>query len=256
LVAVACKVCGEQTAPFEQTLVLKKYMVQYFRCEHCGFMQTEEPYWLEEAYSTAIVGQDVGILERNLANREYVCAVLSLQFPDAARLVDFGAGHGILVRMMRDRGFSFSWLDRYATNDYARGFEHKEGNRADFLTAFEVLEHFQNPAEDLAQLMDLADNVLVSTELVPEPAPKLGDWWYYMPTSGQHISIYTRTALEVLAARFGRKLLSHGTYHLFTREPQSRLRFTLATHPKSARWINRRYRRPSLTPSDARLMRQ
>ena len=96
--------------------------MQYFRCDYCGFIQTEKPYWLHEAYSTAIAAQDVGILARNLMNRRVTAALLKVLFPDATKLVDFGAGHGILVRLMRDLGFDFVWMDRYASNDYARGF--------------------------------------------------------------------------------------------------------------------------------------
>jgi hypothetical protein len=41
--------------------VLRKYDVQYFQCGGCGFLQTETPYWLDEAYSSAIVTADTGI---------------------------------------------------------------------------------------------------------------------------------------------------------------------------------------------------
>ena len=59
---VSCKICGMSSLFFERAQVLRKYRVQYFRCQHCGFIQTEEPYWLEEAYTTAIAMQDVGIM--------------------------------------------------------------------------------------------------------------------------------------------------------------------------------------------------
>jgi hypothetical protein len=83
--------------------------------------------------------QDVGIMLRNLMNREVASAVLNLLFPKMSSAVDFGAGHGVFVRLMRDRGFNFFWSDLHATNDYARGFEYQEGSTYDFLTAFEVL---------------------------------------------------------------------------------------------------------------------
>ncbi len=98
-----CKVCSRPSALFGETPVLRKYRVQYFCCEGCGFIRTEEPYWLEEAYSTAIANQDVGIMQRNLANCELTSAVLNLFFPKVSSAVDFGVGHGVLVRLMRDR---------------------------------------------------------------------------------------------------------------------------------------------------------
>ena len=248
--STCCKVCDGLSVFFGQTDVLKKYRVHYFRCEECGFIQTEGPYWLEEAYSSAIASQDVGIMHRNLVNRELTSAVLNLLFPKASNAVDFGAGHGVFVRLMRDRGFNFFWSDLHAVNDYARGFEVQEGATYDFLTAFEVLEHLADPVSDLSRLMELSDNVFVSTCIVPQPSPGLGDWWYYLPSTGQHISFYTTESLHRLAARFGRQLLTCGSYHLFTREPQSDLLYKLATKLRIARVVNRMYRRASLIEKD------
>lgn len=253
-ISATCKVCEAQSEFFGETNLLRKYPVRYFRCKRCGFIQTETPYWLDEAYSSAIATQDVGIMSRNLTNCEVTSAVLNLLFPRVSTAVDFGAGHGVFVRLMRDRGFNFFWADLHASNDYARGFESPEGATFDFLTAFEVLEHLVDPVADLSKLMELSDNIFVSTFLVPQPAPGLSNWWYYMPTSGQHISFYTPEALRLLAARFGRKVLSVGSYHLFTREPRSFPLYRLAVSPKVGRIVNRLHRRPSLIPTDLKKM--
>jgi hypothetical protein len=250
----ACKVCGAASRLFDEAIVLKKHKVRYFRCVECGFLQTQEPYWIEEACSLAIVGQDVGIMARNLVNCHVVSAVLNLLFSNVSQAVDFGAGHGIFVRMMRDRGFDFYWQDLYATNDYARGFEAPRGKRFDFLTAFEVIEHLPNPIPDISQLMELSDNVLVSTAVVATPPPRISEWWYYMPSSGQHISFYTEESLQRLATRFQRHLLSFNSYHLFSSKPQNRFLFQLAVRPKAARILNSVFRRPSLTAADLEKM--
>jgi hypothetical protein len=219
-------------------------------------MQTETPYWLDEAYSSAIAKQDVGIMQRNLMNRELTTAVLNLIFPGVNRCVDFGAGHGMFVRLMRDRGFDFRWYDRHASNDYARGFEYEDGQPCEFLTSFEVLEHLTDPVADLSTIMAISENVLVSTILVPEPVPKLSDWWYFVPSTGQHISFYTLNSLHLLAERFGRHLLSHGSYHLFTKSPKSRLRFRLAMSTRAAWIVNKVYRHASKMEKDFELMSQ
>lgn len=249
-----CKVCGTPSDFFGETDVLRKYRVKYFRCAGCGFMQTETPYWLEEAYTYAIATQDVGIMRRNRVNCELTSAVLNLLFPTMLSAVDFGAGHGMLVRLMRDRGFNFSWFDLHATNHYACGFEYQEGSTYDFLTAFEVLEHLADPVADLSKLMTLSENVFVSTCVVPQPAPGLSDWWYFAPTTGQHIAFYTTDSLRLLAARFGRHLLSVGSYHLFTKDPKSDLLYRLATNFRIAGIVNRVYRRPSLIETDLQQM--
>ena len=193
-------------------------------------------------------------MQRNLINCEVTSAILNLLFPEISIGLDFGAGHGIFVRLMRDRGFNFFWSDLYATNDYARGFECKQNSGFDFLTSFEVLEHIVDPVSGIEEMMNLSGNVLVSTCLVPEPAPGINDWWYFVPTTGQHISFYSEKCLRLLAAHFGRNLLSADPYHLFTRKPVSPSLFKLACHGKFARLINMLYRRSSLLDPDFQQM--
>ena len=247
---VVCKICGMSSKLFDEADVLKRYRARYFRCATCGFIQAEDPYWLEEAYSSAIGAQDVGIIQRNIVNCAKTSAILHLLFPRTTRSVDYGGGHGMLVRMMRDRGFDFSWFDLYATNNYARGFEAQKDLTYDFLTAFEVLEHLTDPVSDLSAMMSLSDNVFVSTCIVPQPVPKLSEWWYYSLSGGQHISFYTIESLRLLAARFGRNLLSVGPYHLFTKERKSRPLYRLATNVRTAQIVNKIYHRSGLTESD------
>ncbi len=43
--------------------------------------------------------------------------------------MDFGAGHGVFVRMMRDKGFDFFWNDIYCKNLYAKDFEYTENTK-------------------------------------------------------------------------------------------------------------------------------
>ena len=245
-----CRICGTRSEFFDEAKILQKYLVAYFRCDTCGFVQTEEPYWLGEAYASAISRLDTGILDRNISNRRITTAILNLLFPKAQRSLDFGAGHGIFVRLMRDSGFDFSWQDLYATNDYARGFEYDKTKVYDFLTAFEVLEHLADPLDELSSMMSLSPNVFVSTEILPEPAPKVSDWWYYGANGGQHISFFTSESLHLIARKFGRHLFSCGAYHLFTTEPKNKSLFRLAVTKRAARVLNAFYRRPSLTKSD------
>ena len=245
-----CHICASGALPFGSIQVLGKYEVAYYRCGECGFIQTESPYWLEEAYSQAITKQDVGAMQRNTLNTLLTSSLLTLSFPDMKQGIDFGGGHGVFVRMMRDRGYNFFWRDLYASNTYARGFEFDPVVHYDFLTAFEVLEHFVDPITELESMMESADNLFVSTLIVPEPAPALTDWWYYVPSNGQHISFYTDKALQYIAKRFNRHLLSNGVYHLFTKSLSSDLRFRFAMKVKFAKLVELLSRRPSLIPSD------
>jgi hypothetical protein len=228
--------------------------VKYFCCRTCGFLQTEEPYWLGEAYSSAIASIDTGILYRNLLNQQVTTAVINVLFPRIGSALDFGAGHGIFVRLMRDTGFNFFWQDLHATNDYARGFEHTADAHYDFVTSFEVLEHLVDPYETIAEMMRLSPALLVSTELVPDPTPKVRDWWYYATASGQHVSFYSLESLRFIARKFGRHLVSCGPYHLFTQSPQSELLFRMATSQRFSGILRSFRKRKSLMMEDFRLL--
>lgn len=47
---MTCKICGSETSQKFKAKILVKYDINYYHCENCGFLQTEEPFWLEEAY--------------------------------------------------------------------------------------------------------------------------------------------------------------------------------------------------------------
>jgi hypothetical protein len=214
-----CRVCSEESVPFGSARVLGTLDVRYFRCEACGFIQTEEPYWLERAYEQPIGVADLGIISRNIGLADTASAVISILFDSGGRFLDWGGGYGILVRLMRDRGFDFYWRDPFCENLFARGFEQTGATPAELVTAFEVLEHLPRPAEALAQMAEVSDNVLASTLLLPEPAPALGKWWYYALEGGQHVSLYSRRSLGLLAEQLGMFVGSNRgrSLHLLTR---------------------------------------
>lgn len=249
-----CGVCSAEAAQFDEATVLQKYSVKYFQCKACGFVQTEKPYWLEEAYGSAIARIDVGILFRNLLNRRITAALLNLLFPKANAILDYGAGHGIFVRLMRDKGYNFFWHDLHATNDYARGFEHAIGNTYDLVTSFEVFEHLADPLSDIEQMISLAPNLFFSTDLLPVPTPKVGEWWYYAPLAGQHVALYTAESLRVIARRYGLYLLSRRSYHLLSRTPQNRFLFRLATSQTISQVLSLIRRRNTLLSRDLEML--
>jgi Methyltransferase domain len=248
-----CNICGSDSKPFASARILTKYEISYFQCTSCKFLQTESPYWLEESYSEALATIDVGVMNRNLQNAIITSAVISLAFPRTSCYLDYGGGYGTLVRLMRDRGFNFFWIDRFAKNLHARGFEHAPNKKYDLLTAYEVMEHLPNPLADFAEMVKYSDRILATTNLLPSPTPTPQNWWYYALKSGQHVSFYSKESLQVLASHFGLHLISRGPYHLFTREkcdPMHKALFKGATIGRLTpvtTWIGHR---PSLKPAD------
>jgi hypothetical protein len=193
--------------------------VCYFECSTCGYVQTETPQWLDQAYAEAINDSDTGIMVRNQVNAKIVLATMFMLGKLDGILVDCAGGYGILVRLLRDYGVNALWSDPYCNNLLARGFEHKK-EKADLVTAFEAFEHFVNPTEELNRLLAIAPNVLFSTEIIADPAPKQDDWWYYGKEHGQHIGFFRIRTLEKLALERGKFLVSNGaSYHLVTDKP-------------------------------------
>ncbi|MBV5347447.1 class I SAM-dependent methyltransferase [bacterium] len=213
-----CRCCNSVGQPIFNGGLLNN-QVDYFDCPTCGYVQTETPHWLEQAYAVAINDSDTGIMVRNQSNARIVLATLMLLGKLDGTVVDCAGGYGILVRLLRDYGINALWSDQYCQNLLARGFEYKN-EPAELVTAFEAFEHFVNPAQELDRLLAIAPNVLCSTEIIADPAPKQDDWWYYGKEHGQHIGFFRIRTLEKLAQQSGKYLVSNGTsYHLITSKP-------------------------------------
>jgi glycosyltransferase involved in cell wall biosynthesis/SAM-dependent methyltransferase len=218
-VSQKCKVCESESRYFATAKILQKYDVKYYQCGNCGFVQTENPYWLNEAYSEAIAPSDVGLLYRNNIMANITAKLLFNYFDPDGKFLDYGGGYGVFVRLMRDQGFDFYWQDKYCKNLFATGFELKEKDKSELLliTAFELFEHLTYPIQELEEMLKLAPNILFSTSLLPDNNPKPDQWWYYTPHEGQHIAIYTRKSLEILAEKYNLKLYTDGSsLHLLT----------------------------------------
>ncbi len=218
-IPVKCKVCESDSHYFATAKMLQKYDVNYYQCSHCGFVQTEHPYWLDEAYSEAIAASDVGLVYRNNMMANITAKLLFNYFDHQAKFLDYGGGYGLFTRLMRDQGFDFYWQDKFCENIFARGFELTEKNKSDLLlvTAFELFEHLTYPFQELEEILKLAPNIFFSTQLLPDDNPQPDRWWYYTPHEGQHISIYTRKSLEILADKYNLKLYTDGiSVHLLT----------------------------------------
>ncbi|MDY7051179.1 methyltransferase domain-containing protein [Limnospira fusiformis] len=216
-----CKICGSESYFLGKGKVLNKYDVDYFQCSNCQFVQTEEPFWLDEAYSEAISTSDVGLVYRNMMLEGVAKNLIFNYFDHAAQFLDYGGGYGLFVRLMRDAGFDFYWSDKFCDNIFAKGFEFESSEKGDIafelVTAFEVFEHLVNPISEIEKILKYSQNILFTTELLPNSNPKPDEWWYYVLHEGQHISLYTLKSLSVIATKYNLNLYSDGrSRHLMT----------------------------------------
>ncbi len=194
--------------------------VTYQRCEACCSVSLPGPDWLDEAYSSAINSLDVGLLERCVQLANVTTALITSERLRRGRFLDFAGGYGTLTRMMRDRGYDFRHMDAYCENVFARGYDGNLDDRYDLVTAVEVLEHLVDPVEELRPVADRTDLLLVTTQILPEPAPAPGTWEYFAEDTGQHITFYTVPGLQALAAGLGMQVTTAGhLVHLLHRRP-------------------------------------
>ena len=239
---MVCKICESTTSPYCSAKLLGKYDVQYYRCDRCQFIFTEPPYWLDEAYNSAITQLDIGLVQRNQLMAPIVKAITNKWFDPQAKFIDYGGGYGMLVRMMRDQGFDFYRQDIHCENLYAQSFEVTDipPFRAELLTAFEVFEHLVDPVEELKKMLALSDTILFSTTVQPSADVSPESWWYFTPETGQHISLYSRASLQALADKFQLNYCwNEQNVHLFSRKNIKISLFKAITHPRLCRWYNK-----------------
>ncbi|MDR0408152.1 MAG: class I SAM-dependent methyltransferase [Campylobacteraceae bacterium] len=211
-----CKICKASSKYTFSAKILNKYTIKYFLCPNCGFLQTEEPHWLDEAYKNSINLSDTGYMQRNISLSKKTSILLRLLFDKHASYLDYAGGYGVFVRLMRDIGFDFYWSDRYTDNIFAKGFEYDNKNTLKAATTFESFEHFVNPMSEIEKLLSLSKNIIFTTELLPNIIPKPQEWWYYGLEHGQHISFYQQKTMYFIANQHKINYYNLGSLQLFT----------------------------------------
>ncbi len=215
-----CKVCGNKTEVKFETTILNKYRAKYLICNKCGYLFAEDPYWLSEAYKSAINISDTGIMSRNIYFSKLVSIIIYFFFDKKGKFVDYAGGYGIFTRLMRDIGLDFYWQDPYCKNLLARGFEYDQLSKENInlVTAFEVFEHLVDPLDEIDKMQKISDNIAFSTVLIPSQIPAPGEWWYYGFEHGQHISFYSEKTIRLISKRFDLNLYSFGDIFVFTKK--------------------------------------
>ena len=217
---VLCSVCNSRSEYFLTKTMLTKYKVNYFRCTKCHFIETEKPrYWLKKAYSSAIIDADTGIIKRNQMFSVMSTLVFLLLCKKKSKVLDYAGGYGILTRMLRDIGIDCYWKDKYAENIFAKHFVDSKKNEYGMVTAFEFFEHTDNPVKVVGDILQKYSPkiFLFSTELHNGNPPR--DWWYFAENGGQHISLFTRKSLQIMATNFNLYYSTDGKgIHIFSKQ--------------------------------------
>lgn len=251
-----CRVCGEATHSFGEALLLAKHRVHYFECDVCGYVQTEDPYWLEEAYQNPVNLTDTGLLGRNVMLSRMTLLLLRRYFKKGDFVLDYSGGYGVLTRLLRDAGAECYWHDPYTPNVFARGFEmHRAARSFSLVTSFESFEHFVYPLEEIRKISQISSEIFFSTRLLPPHRPQPGQWWYYGLEHGQHIGFFTPASLAHIAKELGLHVVSaFGAYHFLSRRKIHPLSFAVTLAFSRTPFVSLFHPGPSLTVRDSEFL--
>jgi len=254
---MTCKICSKENKVIFSGEILKKYKVDYFYCDTCKFLQTEEPYWLNEAYKYPINIYDTGYMFRNIYYSKRLTILLSVMFSKNGSFLDYAGGYGVFVRLMRDNGFDFYWDDKYTENKFAKGFENNgKITNYDAITLFEVFEHLDNPTVEIENLLKMTKTLIFSTDILPRSIPNLNQWDYYGQEHGQHISFYSIETFKFIAKKYSLNYYNDASLHILTNLKISNLKIKLTKLAKFGLHKFYLYSRKSKTYSDHLLLKK
>lgn len=230
MTAIPCRLCQGRAWPLFSLTVLGRLDVQLYRCERCQSVETERPYWLDISYDRELLsfGNDISVRAKSMeAWVVYVALLFGLR-PASTRILDYGAGPGLFVRVLRDLGFLAFAYDPHAESMFASSFLAQVAEKFDMLVAVETWEHFIDPAAELEQLFaPRHDLVVVRTQPYRDEGP---GWYYFYPDAGQHVFFYSHKARALIAERFGYQVRSYGDMSIFSRRPMSLAQRKLLDH--------------------------
>lgn len=206
-----CRLCKGKLAEKFKLTVLHKYNISYFQCMECESLQSENPFWISEAYETNLSYLDTGAAQRNISN--FVRTLLICKILKVHNVLDAGGGDGLLCRLLRDYQINCYSQDKYAKPIYAQGFNVPNFTKPQLILAFEIFEHFVDPKTDLKEIFCVnAKYILLSTGIYKNQDQ---NWWYLSPESGQHVFFYSLNAFNYIGQNFGYQHFRMGGFILF-----------------------------------------
>lgn len=198
-----CRLCSGVTIIKFSNTILEKYNVNYLECNNCKSLQTEIPYWLEEAYENWITKYDTGVYartEKTSLVSLFICKLFNFK-----NVIDVGGGDGLFCRILRDYHINCFSSDKYSKNLYSKNFSKPNFDKPDLLTSFEAVEHFENPRDEFDQIFKLNPKMLLLTTSIYKRQEK--NWEYFEFKTGQHIFFFSKEALQMIGKKYNYKVI-------------------------------------------------
>lgn len=218
-----CRLCRARTHALFTKLILGKFQVTYEQCGECGAVQTENPYWLSEAYKPENEMFDTGQVTRSLVNAAVLNGLIKIAgIGGAARVVDYGCGSGLTVRALRDVGVDCWGYDIYSKPRLCLGFQTPSIRGFNVINLCEVIEHFDQPGACFEDIFSENPDMVIFQTGVSDAVSE--DWDYLAPEHGQHIFFMSTKTLQWLGKKYGRVLFKvHGFWVMLSGELAGRV---------------------------------
>ena len=193
-----CRLCSGLLANKFSKKILDKYDVNFYECEECKSLQTEKPYWLEEAYADWLTKFDTGVYAR--VSKTFLVSFVICKLFKLKNVLDYGGGDGLFCRIMRDYHFNCFSYDKFSKNIYSKEFLNQNFITPDLLTSYEAAEHFSQPMDEFKKIFALKPKIFLMTTGIYQNHDQ--NWDYLEADTGQHIFFYSKESLEFIAKRF------------------------------------------------------
>lgn len=199
-------------------------MLSLFKCRDCGFLQClDVPDTTEYYRGLEDADYEAGRKERIYQSRRILNKIIKIIGKDhrGMKLLDIGAGSGILLEAASQHGFSAEGIE---PSDWLRKVAESHGCKIkadviphpdvqgpyDIVTIIDVIEHVSTPYElirDALGLLKPGGIIAVVTPDVNSLAARImgWKWWHYRIA---HVGYFTKANLQFVFDRLGIQLVS------------------------------------------------
>ena len=177
---------------------------KYWNCPDCGLVHVPSRYHLSPQEEK----ERYDLHNNDPENKGYMELLNSLFLPvmnrlePGARGLDFGSGPSpVLASMFRREGFEAELFDKFYANDPS-----VLERTYDFITASEVVEHFENPRADLDRLYGILKPggfLGILTGMLPE-AGEFSKWHY--KNDKTHVCFFSSDTFRWIGAEWGAEI--------------------------------------------------
>lgn len=184
--------------------------IYYLKCSNCNHI-----------FSTDFDDWDFDDFRENIYNDEYILVdpeyngtrskrdadqfIKMVNSNKSYDILDYGAGNSVFEQELSKQGYNVKSFDPLWTNPLSWD----QNTKFDIITAFEVLEHSNDPNNTLYEIHKFLkpNGKIIVTTLVNDILQGKRDptYWYLSPRNG-HISMFSNKSLELLFSKVGMKV--------------------------------------------------